>query len=166
VKNFLLAIVFLCVITIGVLIKNYYFKRQRFYISFSKFCENLIINILNNSDKLEKIILSNISYFESDFSLLLNIYLDYLKNLINEDKFKEQTNKLLNFLKKNEKEDVINFFLLLGNQTQDEEILKIRNFVNNLANLKQECIEKNKKFANLYFKLFLIFGLMIVIIFI
>ncbi len=165
-KNFLLIIVFICCVSIGVLIKNFYKKRKIFYCDLKLFCDNLINEISYNDEKLELILLKNTNLYNKDFTILLSNFHLFITNKINAKVFNENIKNNLYFLTENERKFIFNFFYKLGGLTKEEEIYRVNNLKHEVEKIKNETFEKYKKFSNLYLKLFIILGMVIVIFFI
>lgn len=165
-KNILLIIVFICCVFIGISIKNFYKKRKLFYYNLKLFCDNLINEISYNNEKLELILSKSFNLYNKDFTNLINDFYLLITNQINQKTFNNNINKNLNFLNESEKCFVYNFFNNLGGLTKDEEIQRVCNLKLEIERLKNETFENDKKFSNLYFKLFIILGMVVVIFFI
>lgn len=165
-KVLLLFVIFICCVLIGCSIKNFYKKRKNFFYDFKNFCDDLTNDISYKNEKLEIIVKNKISIYSDDFVLLLNIFLKDIIDEHNIKKFKENIFKQLNFLSKEELNFVTNFFINLGGFSKEEELFQINEIKKEIEKYKNEAFDNNKKFSNLYFKLFFILGLIIVIFFI
>lgn len=165
-KILLIIIVLVCCILIGILIRRYYSKRQNFYCDLHSFCQNLSNDISYNNEKLNLIINKNLQLFNSDINYLFTLFNIYLQGQISSSKFEKDINQKFNYLSEKEKQQIISFFINLGNLAKEEELQKISNFISLINPIKNEVTEKNKKFSSLYFKLFLFLGIIFVIIFI
>lgn len=164
-KVFLLFVIFFCCLLIGFSIKTYFKKRKNFYDNSVKFCEKVLSDISFKNEKLQLIINNSIAEFNDEFyDALFNFNL-YLSNKISKTSFQNWFNKKLYFLSSYEKSNFLNFIFSLGSQTKDEEIEKILNYKELLKSLKDEVNKKNRKYSGLYFKLFVVLGLTICIIF-
>lgn len=166
-KIFLLCIVLCCCTLLGFKIKEYFKRRQCFYQNFCSFCERLQNKISFNNQKINLILQEEIEQAtDKDFKKFLIIYLDYIKNSLNKDEFKQKLFKELCFLNKDEQIDFLSFLTNFGGLSKEEELGNISNYLLKFKNKLEEIKNKNEKFSNLYFKLFLILGLTIFVIFI
>jgi len=130
------------------------------------FCDYVINNISASNEKINIILDKNYNLYKRDFSRVLNFYKAYLKKEIQFDEFLVKTKSNLLFLDSEEKNNVISFFKNLGFLTKDEEIANITNkriYWNAKLNY---FVNTKKKNGELYFKLFIILGLVLFIIFI
>ncbi|MBQ3214362.1 MAG: hypothetical protein IJB10_05120 [Clostridia bacterium] len=165
-KIFLIIIIFLCCVLIGINIKSYFIKRKTFYQNLNFFCENLFNEISFNNQKLSIIVRNNFYNFNEDFNTILLSFEDFLLNKISKKDFEKSLNKNLYYLNKTEIKSLLNFLYSIGSQTKEEEIDKIKKFIKHINIPIKEENEKTKKYSTLYFKLFIVLGLAIAIIFI
>ncbi|MBE5746505.1 MAG: hypothetical protein E7359_04410 [Clostridiales bacterium] len=166
-KLFLIFTILICCIFIGIVIKNYLLKREKFFTNLLIFLENILNNILFNNEKLVNI-LNNINdnLLNNDFKDFIDTYIKNLENKITNKEFESLFKNKFYYLDDFEKNRILQFFNALGSQTKEEEIKKINIFIKEILNLKNESKNKNKKYSNLYLKLFIALGLLFVIIFI
>lgn len=162
-KFFLLIVVVLCCILIGILIKNHYKRRYDFYNDLCSFCDDTKVMISYTQDKLEEIISKYMVRCKKDFNKFLKNYQKFLKNEISKEEF--ILFKDNNFLKPNEKEDISNFFLELGKMAKEEEVEKLILSKLKFEDRKKILDEENKKYSNMYLKLFVVLGFALFIIF-
>ncbi|MBQ9792608.1 MAG: hypothetical protein IJW32_02540 [Clostridia bacterium] len=165
-KIFLIIVIILCCVLIGINIKRYFLKRNQFYENLSIFCENLLNEICFNNQKLPLIIENNFGNFNEDFNKLLIFFNELLLDKISKEEFKKKIHKIFSYLNKNEINNFIKFLFSIGTQMKEEEIDKVKNFINFIKIPFNTEREKFKKYSNLYFKLFVALGLVFAIIFI
>ena len=162
-KIFLLIVVLLCSFLAGQVITKHFYTRQKFYSSLCTFCENLNLKISYSKSKLEDIVKSQMERESGEFVKLLGKYLAFIKN---EESKEEFMNYKIRFLSNSERELVLDFFASLGEMAKEEEIEKISYHKKAFDKTSEECTESTKKFSSLYFKLCMVFGLFLVVIFI
>ena len=104
--------------------------------------------------------------YSKTFLVFLKVFESFVNQNINKDDLKMFFESKLPFLKEDEKEAIYNFLLKTGSLFQEEELEQISNFEKWAKSHLSIIEEFNKKFSNLYFKLFIILGAMIFIIFI
>ena len=166
-KLFLLFIVLICCFLIGFKIKNYFTARKTFFENLIIFCQNLKNKISYQNEKLELLIKEESNFNNNKiFGEFLKVYSSYVKQSLNQIDFKNKLIQQLTFLKEEEINTIFNFVIKIGIGFQDEELENITNFENWSKKHLENITSFNKKFANLYLKLFLILGVMIFIIFI
>lgn len=166
-KLFLILTILICCISIGIAIKNYLSKREKFFVDLFIFLENILNNISFNNEKLINILKNiNDDILNNDFKDFINIYIKHLNNKITDKDFETLFKNKFYYLGDFEKNMVLQFFKTLGSQTKEEEIKKINIFINEISNLKSESKNRNKTYSSLYLKLFIALGLVFVIIFI
>ena len=163
-KIFLVLIIFICCVSIGLAIKQYYLRRQDFYRDLFSFCQNTKVYISYSQAKLSEIIEKNLLNCKKDFLYFLQLFHNYLAGNITKKDFISNSN--LVFLDNEEREEVLNFFCQLGNMAKEEELEKIEVNMQNFERKSRKSQEENKKFSSLYVKLFLVLGLAIIIIFV
>lgn len=165
-KFLLLILIFICFVLIGILIKNYFLRCKIFYENLYMFCNVLNLEISFKNEKLNLIIKNNTNKFSDGFVEILKIFNDFLNNKLTKKNCEKQIVKKLNFLSNEEISLFLAFVFSLGEKSKEEELELILNFKKEIEERKQKSIFNNKRYSNLYFKLFLIVGLMIFIIFI
>lgn len=147
----------------GLLISKYFHTRQKFFRELCQFCENLNLKISYSKTKLEEIIKKEMQNASEEFALFLEQYLRFLMGEIaKEDFFCVKTR----FLSSEERDGVFNFFASLGEMAKEEEMEKISFHKKTFEKISGECDKSTKKFSSLYFKLCIVFGLFLVVIFI
>lgn len=131
------------------------------------FCQNIKTKISFSNEKLTLLIDEEISNcLDKEFLSFLKIFEGYVSKQISKEEFELELKMILNFLKQNEFNFIFSFLKNIGGFYQDEEIEQLTNFEIWLQERLKDTINFNKKFLNVYFKLFIILGLMIFIIFI
>lgn len=166
-KIFLLIIVLICCILVAFKIKNYFKDRKVFFENLITFCQNIKNKISYQNEKLGLMIKDELnSNYDKGFLEFLKEFQKYINQDIDKNNLKIVLAKKLNFLKDNEIDALFNYILKIGNSFQEEEIEHIIYF-EKWANHQLEKINSfNSRFASLYFKLFVILGILIFIIFI
>jgi len=165
-KILLIIVICFCCFLIGLLIRRYYLNKQRFYKCFYDCCNNIYLDISYGEDKLCNILNNYLeTTSESIITNFLKTYISYLRYNIDLQNFKNKSFNHLNFLDNNECNDIINFCTSLGNGSKDEELRKVNEFKDYIKRKESASSENNKKYSSLYFKLFIILGFMIGIIF-
>ena len=164
-RLFLIIIVLFCSILIGIKIKNYFIKREKFFLEVVKLAEIISNEISYRSEKLILIIEKCFNNFDSSLNACLATFRDYLKNIISKQELKNKIKKELNFLNDDEVNLFFNFLFSLGEQTKEEEIINILNYKKRICNFYDDAKIKNNKYSNLYLKLFIVLGLTIGILF-
>lgn len=166
-KIFLLIIVLFCCFLIGFKIKKYFDIRKKFFEDLIFFCQNIKNKISYQNQKLGLVIADELSFnYSKTFLVFLKVFESFVNQNINKDDLKMFFESKLPFLKEDEKEAIYNFLLKTGSLFQEEELEQISNFEKWAKSHLSIIEEFNKKFSNLYFKLFIILGAMIFIIFI
>ena len=165
-KILLLFVVFTCCVVVGILIRKYYRKRKDFFLDFKRFCDDLINDISYKNEKIEIIIKNKIRLYNYDFAQVLNLFLQNILNNFDKDSFEKAVCKILNFLSEEEKKFLLEFFYNIGGLSKEEELIRTNEIKKEIDFLKNEALQKEKKFSNLYFKLFVILGLILIIFFI
>ena len=164
-KNFVLVIVLLSCFLIGFYIKKYYELRKTTYKKLCFFIEKLINCISYNNEKLDVFVHNERIETQGNFEKFLKIYEDYLFHKIDEITFEKEIKKVFNFLKVYELIELSRFLISIGGKTREEEIKGLNNYLFNLKEKRTLEIENYNKFGKLYFKLFIILGLALFIIF-
>lgn len=166
-KIFLLCVILSCCILIGFKIKEYFKRRQNFYQNFCLFCERLQNKISYNNQKIKLILQEELEVvMDKDFKIFLLFYLDYNKNILSKEEFKQKLFKQFSFLNKDERQELFLFLVGFGRLSKEEELGNVSNYLLKFKKKLEESKIKNEKYSNLYFKLFLILGLTIFVIFI
>lgn len=163
-KIILLIIVFSCSLIIGILISKYFKRRQEFYLDLCSYFEITKLSISYSQSKLIEIISKNKAGFHTDFYLFLSHFEQFLLKNIETSEFKAYDK--LNFLDREEREEIFNFFSSLGEMAKEEEIERLEINNKKFSDKKDKSIFEYKKFSSLYLKLFIILGITFVIIFI
>lgn len=162
-KTILLCVVFVCCVLIGIGIGSYYKKRRDFYVDVCNFCDYSSSQISFALKKINEIVCDCKNNCQKEFFIYLATYERLLAGELTSEEFVKQTK--INFLTQEEKSELDGMFLSLGQMNRDEEIEKIAICKKNFGGKKVVCNEKFTKYNNLYFKLFFLFGLAIIVIF-
>lgn len=166
-KYFLLTVVIICCFLIGFKLRSYFQNRKIFFEKLTSFCQKLKTKISFQNEKMNLIIEQEIySCNSKDFQTFLNIFKEYLQQEISKEELRKKLDKNLLFLKSEEIDTIYSLLINLGGYYQDEELEQISNFEEWLNGVLNDIMSFNKKFLNVYFKLFIILGVMIFIIFI
>lgn len=147
---------------LGFSISKIYQKRVDFFTDFNKFINFYLLQIQFNKNKM-LVILNSFTSSNTTKVLPINEYIDYIKNNEFYDNFSfKKTN--LNFLTSIEIINYETFFNKLGKYTLNEEV----ELVNQLIELNKvdqnEAVRQRKKYGNLYGKVGLIVGCLIVLL--
>ena len=162
-KIILIAIVFACCTLIAFGVRRYYALRQSFYKDLTSFCSDLKLSIQGSNKKLITIIEECKEKYKGEFCLFLCHYEDYLLNRIPKDEFYLLTK--FEYLSTHEKLQICSFFDELGKLTYDEEIEKIVGSERIFQEYGSISTTEQKKYSSLYFKLFVVLGLLVCILF-
>lgn len=162
-KALLMVVIFVCFVSIGISIGNYYKKRRDFYVELCNFCDFASSQLSFSLKKTSEIVSLYKKNCTSDFVQCLNNYEDFLSGVLTENDFKTK-NKIL-FLSQEELEEINNFILSFGQMNLEEELEKNTLFKNKFAKRRTFCLESFKKYKSLYTKLFILLGLVFVVIF-
>lgn len=167
-KIILLAIVLICCFIIAIKIKSFFLIKHTFFKKLLFFCQNMQNSISYQKEKIVCIIDKEFNFNKSDknFRVFLGILKRYFNCDLTRDEFKKILTQDLFFLNSIDIDVIYNFFISFGNSFQEEELNKINNFKHYLNSCLIKSDEFNKKYVSLYFKLFIIFGIMLFIIFI
>lgn len=162
-KFILVGIILIGTAYIGYGLSHYYRKRKRFFEDIILFCDKLSVDISFSKEFLSSIISNNLQSFSNEFSQVLKVYLDYLKNnetsLNSENLFKKTS-----LIKNDEKETITLFLKSLGKLDASNQVAEINNFKTKFSSFKDFAEEENKKFGSLSLKLMILLGLLVVII--
>lgn len=162
-KFILVGIILIGTAYIGYGLSHYYRKRKRFFEDIILFCDKLSVDISFSKEFLSSIISNNLQSFSNEFSQVLKVYLDYLKNnetsLSSENLFKKTS-----LIKNDEKETITLFLKSLGRLDASNQVAEINNFKTKFSSFKDSAEEENKKFGSLSLKLMILLGLLVVII--
>ena len=162
-KIILVAIVFSCFLLIALGVRRYYNSRQNFYKDLTSFCSDLKLSIQSSNKKLITIIEESKEKYKGEFCLFLCHYEERLLNHISKDEFYYLTR--FEYLSLLERRQICSFFDELGRLTYDEEIEKIVNSERVFEEQKRVCSTEQTKYSSLYFKLFVVLGLLVCILF-
>lgn len=165
-KIFFLVIAMSCCFLVGFLIKNSCKHKQLFFKDLTIFCEFIINNISASNEKINILLKQNFNEYDKDFNQFLYLYNDYINSTINKDEFFRKTKIKLYFLQQKEINELLCFFDNLGKLTKEEEIANISNKRVYWQKILKNIEEKKIMLSNLYFKLFIILGLFLFIVFI
>lgn len=163
-KLVLLLIVLVCCLLLGLGISKYYFVREKFYSDLCQFCKLFNLKVSFSKEKLPTIITSSKSSCSDEFNKFLTEYEGFIQS--NKDNKEFRNCKCLYFLKSEEKQDIIEYFLSIGEMSATEEIEKSKAKLSFYEELKQKCSNEKNKFSTFYIKLFVILALFVFIIFI
>lgn len=141
---------------LGYFISNKYKYRYITYLSSKEFFLFYKLKISFAQEKLVEIISSyNFDKRLKDFSNELIFYYKN-KNIIF-----DKNNLKLNYLKDNDREELVNYYTSLGKLGKEEEIEKVCNIINNIEKKENEYYLDYKKYSIIYLKLFTILGAVI-----
>lgn len=164
-KLILSLVLAISIVVLGVLISNYYKRRNKFFCDVSNFCDVLLSEINFLQLKLLQIVNKHKTSYGVDFKNFLNLFSNYLNDGIDKEKFQNKLIKSQLFLSEVEAIDLFNFFVNLGGLDIQNETNNINNF-KNLFNKYRDLSEINKqKFSPLSIKLSIVVGLVVVILF-
>jgi folate-binding Fe-S cluster repair protein YgfZ len=152
-----------CIVLIGIMIKNYYRKRRNFFFDLCALCDHLKVNITYSQNKIDEIFCDFQKSCKNEFAEFLQSYQKFSKNEITKEQFLQS--RILRILNEKEREDVTNFFFKLGNLGVDEEVEKIEIGKMVFQKIKEKCDEHERVLSPLYIKLFVVLALAVLIIF-
>ena len=145
---------------IGVTLTTKYKKRYLFYKELNEF-----FSFVKHSISFSQKLLGDITleFFENRKKNLFNYqnYLDFLNSKSLKSCFDMED---CDFLKNEEKKDVVEYFNQLGKLNLKEEVEKIQTIISAISICKEEKQADFKKYSNIFIKLGLLFGLGIGII--
>ncbi len=145
----------------GYLLAGKYRKRRLFFTQLQTFNERFLSELAYYRRPLQ-VFIREYNYKE-EFALLLQRFLSCIKNE-NELKEVELFGESFFFLKKEERQIVLNYFSMLGRGDSTAQKGYFSAVKNNLISMQEECVITCKKYADLYIKLGFLFGLLILIL--
>lgn len=138
----------------GKLIALVYEKRDKFYEELEKFCEFLKNEIGFCQTKVGMIF----DKFESTYDIKNKSAFSDLKKYTENKSSNEEVLQSLYFLKKHEKQMIIDFIKTLGNLDETHQVANVENFAGNIKKLHEEAQSKRKQNAPLCYKLCIAVG--------
>lgn len=163
-KFILIAIFVAICFYIGYVFSKKYKVRENFFLSLIMLCEKFDVEINYSRQRLKNIFLS---FDEKQQKALQGIDKNFLSFIEKENALdKDNLFKGISFLKENEKEIIFSFFKSLGRSDVDSQSKEVKNYQNRFSELSKTAVEENKKYGRLSFKLGIIAGLFIIVLFI
>lgn len=144
---------------VGLIVKNRYKSREKFYLDAKNFAENLKRDIGLFEKPLPDIVKDFLPDSSDEFAELLNVYLGTIKaQNVNFSRLEKAR------LKSGEIEELERFFSLLGKSSQSEQLTLISAFISSCDERYKACKEETKRLGGTYFKLFVLLGIALMII--
>lgn len=146
---------------IGLLIKRRYRQRYLFYKSANDFAKSLSAELSTLKTPLPTVAKNHLQKQQGDFECVLEKWLSMSTSLRieGEDIFK------IPLLKVDEQRELERFFQPLGKSVLNEQLAHINGFQKLFENKMEECANDSKKLGNMYFKLCVLIGLALLLIF-
>ena len=148
-----LTLIFVGVSYVGVAVGKTYVKKEKFFNEVLTFLNVLANNIQFNKSKLSNVIDENIDNFKTEFKQVL---VDY----------KTGKSSSVGFLTEYENQKVLEFLNSIGFFDVCGELNNIERYNQIFNRLYNESVLNNKKYGELYSKLGIMLGLIVVIIFV
>lgn len=158
----LVFIVALCAF-IGIAIKEYFKKREKFFFDLHTFVYALQLEIEFFEKKLKKIVSEKQSRFDKEFALVLKHFEQFISG--NTDELTEKA--LLHsvwILGKEEKSFILSFFQSLGRSNSKSQLANLEQFKVHFYSVYQLCKNEHQKNGSLSVKLSVLVGVMIAIL--
>lgn len=163
-KYFLIVFLFGVCLFVGYLVSSKYRQRSTFFKSLVIICQKLNVEISFSRERV-KTLLS--SFDEQTKKNLCGLTDNYLALIDKESPLdKESLFKNIKFLKEDEKDLIFLFFRSLGRSDVDSQSKELSNFEKRFEDLVTTSAEENKKYGKLSFKLGVMAGLLVVILFV
>ncbi len=143
----------------GKLFSQNFSKRENFFTEFESFCVFLKTEICFSQTKVGLIF----EKYERTHHVKNSKIFNELK-LISENKTSENNLNEIYFLKRNEKEKLIEFAKTIGKTDEKNQVLNIEHFLEIVKIWKTESVEKRKQNQPLCYKLCLAFGALVCIL--
>lgn len=151
----------LIVCYIGVLIKRRYSLRYAFFKSANEFAKQLNSELSTLKTPVPDVAKSFLKTRKGEFESCLG---KWLEASLSYDKQREQIFDI-SLLKEDEKRQMQAFFSPLGKSVLSEQISHISNFQKRFEEKASECEKESKRLGNMYFKLCVLIGLALLLIF-
>ena len=162
-KYIFLLFIFLVSVGFGYFYSRKYRIRVNFFRSLVMLCQKFDVEINFSRARVRNILLSIDEKTKNKLCRIDNNYLLYLEGqnaLTREELFNG-----INFLKENEKDIIYPFFNLLGKTDVDSQSKEIKNYQSRFESFYEIAEADNKKYGVLSFKLGIITGLFLIVIF-
>lgn len=157
-----IAIILICGF-IGFSLSKYYINRKKYFTELSLFLNSLSLDINFTQEKLIPIIEKNINNINlPELKLTVSNYLSLLKN--KKDIEKDLVFTGVTILKNNEKEYLYTFFKGLGRFDCNNQLKEFEKYSKVIDTSIAETTKDSSKYASLYTKLGIIFGLFLALI--
>ena len=163
-KYFLIAILFGICLFVGFLVSNKYRQRSAFFKALVLVCQKLNVEISFSRERLKNLVGSFDQQTKKSLCGLTDNYLALIDKETPLDK--ESLFKNIKFLKEDEKDIIFLFFRSLGRSDVDSQSKELSNFEKRFEDLVTTSAEENKKYGKLSFKLGVMAGLLVVILFV
>lgn len=147
---------------IGILVKNGYKENTILYKDLTEFCDSFKRELTYQKTAVIDFCTNFAVGRKGKIKGLLDEYVDELKR---EGQFSRDSEKwTLAHLKKDEKQEVINFLSGLGKTPQNEQISFVEKSGELFKSRRTMAEEKEKKKGNMFFKLFVLLGVALMVI--
>ncbi len=163
-RYILLSILVFLSVFIGYLFSKKYRNRKNFFQALVLLCNKFDIEINYSRERVKNIFDSLDEKIKINLYGMDNNFLSFINKENNLDK--HSLFKNITFLKEEEKDVILLFFKSLGRSDVDSQSKEIKNFKLKFENLSSTSNNENKKYGSLSIKLGIIFGLLIIVLFI
>ncbi len=163
-KWIVLAVMFCLSVMVGIMFSAKYKKRELFYSALIMFAQKLDVEISFSRERLKNLINNMDEKTKKNLFGLDKNFLTYLDG--KEELSMEKLFKNCPVLKNDEKETVFLFFKSLGRSDALGQSKEIQNFIKRFDENLSKCASENKKYGSLCFKLGIIVGLFMIVVFI
>lgn len=153
----------LCSCYAGVMIKRHYAERHKFYKAAAQFASALSGELSFKKTPLPEII-EKFGYGRRDiFAKLLSEYMCATKRGEGYDKMIKNID--VAHVRENEKKEVISFLCDLGKTSLDDQLALVSRAGKQFELAEKRCADESKKLGGMYFKLAVLVGLALIVIF-
>ncbi len=155
----LVLIIIFCFGLIGFKLSAFYINRKKFFSSLQILLSNLELDVSFSQDKLKNLIQKNNKNLTSkDLNALCQNIFNLLdkKQMIDYEIFND-----IKILKKEEKDLIFSFFNSLGRLDAYSQSKEIKSYQNKINEFYNEANDECKKYASLFIKLGIIFGILV-----
>ena len=155
----LVIIIIFCFGLIGYKLSTFYINRKKFFSSMQVLMSNLELDVSFSQDKLKNLIKKN---SENVSSKELNVLCENVFGLLDKkQKIDYEIFNEIKILKKEEKDIIFSFFSSLGRFDASSQSKEIKMYQNKIDELYDVSNDECKKYASLFIKLGIIFGILV-----
>jgi len=166
-KTYLIILVLIVCIVIGYKIKIYFSIRHNFYKSLIEFAKDYRTCVLSTHEKLILIIEEEKQKTSNKiFQNFLDDFEMFIYQKVDKTEFENLQFKNLFFLSKSEISEICNFFCGFGKFDLEEENLRVKDKIISWEEKSNNLFFQERNYGNMALKLFFVFGLFLVVVFI